>query len=31
MEVVTKPNNVSDIIKAYLDDPQWHEHIKDPQ
>ena len=31
VEVVTEPNNVSDRIKAYLDDPQWLEHIKDPQ
>ena len=31
MEVVTERNNVSDGIKAYLDDPQWPEHIKDPQ
>ena len=31
MEVVTEPNNVSDGIKAYLDDPQWPEHIEDPQ
>ena len=30
MEVIKKPNNVSDRIKAYLDDPQWPEHIKDP-
>ena len=31
MEVVEEPNNVSDCIKVYLDDPQWAEHIKDPQ
>ena len=31
MEVVTEPNNVSDRIKAYLDNPQWLEHTKDPQ
>ena len=31
MEVVPKPSNVSDRIKAFLDDPQWPEHIKDPQ
>ena len=31
MEIVTQPNNVSDRIKAYLDDPQWLEHIKDPR
>ena len=30
MEAIKKPNNVSDRIKAYLDDPQWPEHIKDP-
>ena len=30
MEVVTKPNNVSDRKKACLDDPQWPEHIKSP-
>ena len=31
MEVVPEPNNVSDGTKAFLDDPQWPEHIKDPQ
>ena len=31
MEVVPKPNTMSDGIKAVLDDPQWPEHIKDPQ
>ena len=31
MEIITELNNVSDRIKAYLDDPQWPEHIKDPQ
>ena len=31
MEVVTEPNNVNDRRKAYLDDPQLPEHIKDPQ
>jgi hypothetical protein len=31
MEVVPEPNNVSDRIKTFLDDPQWPEHIKDPQ
>ena len=31
MEVVPKPSNVSDCIKTFLDDPQWPEHIKDPQ
>ena len=31
MEVVMKPNNVNDRIKAHLDDPQWPEHMKDPQ
>ena len=31
MEVVLKPNIMSDRIKAFLDDPQWLEHIKDPQ
>ena len=28
MNVVTEPNNVSDRIRAYLDDPHWPEHIK---
>ena len=31
MEVVQEPNIVSHRIKAILDDPQWLEHIKDPQ
>jgi len=31
MEVISEPNIVSDRIKAFLDDPQWHEHMKDPQ
>ena len=31
MEVVTELNNVSDRIKVYLDNPQWPEHIIDPQ
>ena len=30
MEVVPEPNPMSDRIKAYLDNPQWPEHIKDP-
>ena len=30
MEVVPEPNNVSGCIKAFLDDPQWLEHIVDP-
>ena len=31
MEVVPKPNIASDRIKAFINDPQWPEHIKDPQ
>ena len=31
MEVVLEPSIVSDHIKAFLDDSQWPEHIKDPQ
>ena len=31
MEVVPEPNTMSDRIKAFLDDLQWPEHIKDPQ
>ena len=31
MEIVLEPNIVSDRIKTFLDDPQWPEHIKDPQ
>jgi hypothetical protein len=30
MEVIPEPTIVSDHIKAYLDDPQSPEHIKDP-
>ena len=30
-EVVPEPITVSDHIKAFLEDPQWFEHIKDPQ
>ena len=29
MEVVPEPNIVSDRTKAFLDDPQWPEYIKD--
>ena len=29
--VVSEPNTVSDCVKAFLDDPQWSKHIKDPQ
>ena len=31
MEVVMEPNTSNACIMAYLDDPQWPEHIKDPQ
>ena len=31
MEVIAEPNTVSDHIKAFLDDPQWPKHMKDPQ
>ena len=31
MKVVLEPNTMSDLIKAFLDDPQQSEHIKDPQ
>ena len=31
MEVVMEPNTMSDHIMVYLEDPQWPEHIKDPQ
>ena len=31
MEVVPEPNIGSDHIKAFLDNPQWPKHIKDPQ
>ena len=30
IEVIPEPNIVSDHIKAFLDDPQWPKHIKDP-
>ena len=30
MEVDSEPNIVSDRIKAFLDDPQWPELIKNP-
>ena len=30
MMVVMEPNIVSDCVQTFLDDPQWHEHIKDP-
>jgi hypothetical protein len=30
IEVVPESNIVSDCIEAFLDDPQWPEHIKDP-
>jgi hypothetical protein len=30
MRVVLEPNIVSDRMKAFLDDPHWPEHIKDP-
>ena len=30
MEVVPEPNIMSDRIKAFVDDPQWPEHFKDP-
>ena len=30
MEVVPKPNTMSDRIKAFLDDPHSPEHIKNP-
>ena len=26
-----EPNTTSERIMVYLDDPQWPEHIKDPQ
>ena len=29
MEVVLEPNIVSDHIKAFLDNPQWPEHIEE--
>ena len=31
MEVVLGPNIISDRMKAFHDDPQRLEHIKDPQ
>ena len=31
IEVVQEPNIMSGCIKAFLDDAQWTEHIKDPQ
>ena len=31
MKVVLEPNTLNDCIKAFLDDPRWPEHIKDPQ
>jgi hypothetical protein len=31
MEVVPEPNTLSDRLKAFLDEPQWPKHIKDPQ
>jgi hypothetical protein len=30
MEVVPEFSTMRDCIKAFLDDPQWPEHIKDP-
>ena len=30
-KVVAEPNTMSDCIKAFLDDPQWPEHIEDPE
>ena len=30
MEVVSEPITMSDRIKAFLDDPQWFEHIENP-
>ena len=30
-EVVLEPNIAGDCRKAFLDDPQWPEHINDPQ
>ena len=30
MKVVPEPNIVSDHMKAFLNDPQWPKHIKDP-
>ena len=31
MEVVMEPDTTSDCIKAFLDDPQWPDHIENPQ
>lgn len=31
MDVIMEPFTISDHIKTFLDDPRWHEHIKDPQ
>ena len=31
MKVALEPNTVSDNMKAFLNDPRPHEHIKDPQ
>jgi hypothetical protein len=31
VEVVPKPTTMRDRMKAFLDDPSWPEHIKDPQ
>ena len=31
MEVVPELNTLSDRLKVFLDEPQWPEHIKDPQ
>ena len=31
MEVVPELTTMSDRIKAFLDDPQWHEHVEDSQ
>ena len=30
MKVIWEPNIVSDCMKAFVDDPQWPEHIEDP-
>ena len=30
-KVVAEPNTVSDRIKVFLHDPQWPEHIEDPE
>ena len=31
MEFVPEPNTMSDHTKTFLDNPQWPEHVKDPQ